>query len=436
MDYLTTSVVTDDHEARKFLVWLLEFVGEHVVNNGGDLMVVARNSNGEWPDCVSTDVPLVAVGSGSPPESRQLAGQLEEPLTSEQCVAALHRAYSMHRQQQVDPGEADDRFGSLVGTSDSMVQARSLMAKVADNDATVLITGESGTGKEVVARALHDASRRKDGPFVPINCGAIPADLLESELFGHEKGAFTGALTAKAGRFELAAGGTLFLDEIGDMPFAMQVKVLRALQDRCFERVGGTQTLHSDVRILAATHRDLEEMIREGGFREDLYYRLNVFPIHLSPLRERVEDIPMLVTAVSERIRLEQGLGVRLTVDALKVLAEYAWPGNVRELKNLLERLSIQYPNELVASSDLPAKLLSSGHAATDSVRQTIDPEAPALLPVNGVDLKDYLGRLERSLIEQALEDTDSVVARAADRLHIRRTTLVEKMRKYGIERG
>jgi sigma-54 specific flagellar transcriptional regulator A len=242
---------------------------------------------------------------------------------------------------------------------------------------------------------------------------------------------------AKAGRFELAAGGTLFLDEIGDMPLPMQIKVLRATQERTFERVGATETRRADVRILAATHRDLDAMMAAGTFREDLYYRLNVFPVNLPALRERPEDVAPLAHAIGERIEAEQGLRVRLTSDALKVLEHYPWPGNVRELKNLLERLAIEFPGQIVTRADLPRKFADANRAVgAPAAAGRPDPEAPALLPVNGLDLKDYLGRLERSLIEQALEDTNSVVARAADRLHIRRTTLVEKMRKYGIERA
>ena len=434
MDDLTTEVVTDDHDTHATLKTLLTFVGERVVPCDGDIVVMARNSDGTWPEAAGEGRPLLTLGDPGPEVSGVVA-HLCEPITQDVLMDGLYRCYAGARQRDLDAQANGERFSSLVGISDAMVSVRNLMAKVAENDATVLITGESGTGKEVVARALHEQSRRSDGPFVPVNCGAIPGELLESELFGHEKGAFTGALTAKAGRFELASGGTLFLDEIGDMPLQMQVKVLRAIQDRCFERVGGTETRHCDVRIVAATHRDLEQMIRDGTFREDLYYRLNVFPVHLAPLRERSEDIPVLVNAIGKIIQREQSLSVRFTVDALEALARYHWPGNVRELKNILERLSIQFPNELIASQDLPAKLSDGAPAITVPERQAVDPQGAALLPINGIDLKDYLGRLERSLIEQALEDTNAVVARAADRLHIRRTTLVEKMRKYGIER-
>ncbi|NOX52673.1 MAG: sigma-54-dependent Fis family transcriptional regulator [Gammaproteobacteria bacterium] len=312
-------------------------------------------------------------------------------------------------------------------------------ASAAHKDVTVLITGESGTGKEVVARALHQGSRRATGPFVPVNCGAIPADLLESELFGHDKGAFTGAITQKMGRLELAHGGTLFLDEIGDLPFSMQVKLLRAIEQKSFERLGSGITRVSDVRIVAATNNDLEAKIADGEFREDLFYRLNVFPIELSPLRERSEDLPLLINTLVARIHAEQALQVRLSVDALNLLAEYAWPGNVRELANLLQRLAIQYPNGLVRSIDLPKKYTESANTKAPAKAGQLNQNLTAmdiLLPVNGIDLKDYLARLEKSLIEQALQDTNAVVARAADRLHIRRTTLVEKMRKHGLGRN
>ena len=366
---------------------------------------------------------------------------LEWPTGFDALQGAIYAIMSHRRQQAFSRADDYTAFSDIVGLSANVLAVRDQIAKVAGSDATVLITGESGTGKEVVARALHDHSKRNNGPFVPVNCGAIPADLLESELFGHEKGAFTGALNAKPGRFELARGGTLFLDEIGDMPLPMQVKVLRTLQDKHFERIGGTTLHEADVRIVAATHRNLEEMIGEGSFREDLYYRLNVFPIELAPLRERIEDLPLLIQAMCSAIASEQGLQVRLTMDAQQALSAYSWPGNIRELRNLLERLAIAFPDALVASTDLPSRYIDveRGGASALLPQQTpavsADGSSLALLPVNGLNLKEYLADLERSLIEQALEDTNCVVARAADRLHIRRTTLVEKMRKYGIER-
>ncbi|HNG59343.1 MAG TPA: sigma-54 dependent transcriptional regulator, partial [Cellvibrionaceae bacterium] len=321
-------------------------------------------------------------------------------------------------------------------------QVRTMMNQVADTDVTVLISGESGTGKEVVARNLHYHSPRRDKPFVPVNCGAIPAELLESELFGHEKGAFTGAINSRAGRFELAEGGTLFLDEIGDMPLHMQVKILRVLQEKTFERVGGNKTFHTDVRIIAATHRNLEDMIEAGEFREDLYYRLNVFPIEMPSLKSRAEDIPLLINELVNRLENEQRGSIRFNSAAILSLCRHPWPGNVRELANLVERMAIMHPFGVVGVQDLPQKYrhveveddleVETAPAQIPSVVRMTD---TALLPEDGIDLKEYITGLEQSLIQQALDDSGGVVARAAERLMIRRTTLVEKMRKYGMQR-
>jgi len=437
---MVLGVVCDDSERSRQLSWLLESLSYAVTaGEDADALFAICDADGGWPTISTSTLPVVEVGTDNKSSYPSSLSAINWPPSYDDLQSALHVVVSYRRQRAFSNGDDYTSFSGIVGASSNILAVREQVAKVAGSDATVLITGESGTGKEIVARALHQHSRRSDGPFVPVNCGAIPAELLESELFGHEKGAFTGAINSKTGRFELAAGGTLFLDEIGDMPLPMQVKVLRTLQDRCFERVGGVETHHADVRIIAATHRQLEQMIEEGHFREDLYYRLNVFPIELAPLRERIEDLPLLVQAISSTIAEEQALSVRLTVEALQSLAGYPWPGNVRELRNLLERLAIQYPNELVSTGDLPAKYTRVEEpdvqfpAASETERSS--GANLALLPVNGLDLKDYLAQLERSLIEQALEDTNSVVARAADRLHIRRTTLVEKMRKYGIER-
>ncbi|HHM04477.1 MAG TPA: sigma-54-dependent Fis family transcriptional regulator [Gammaproteobacteria bacterium] len=332
-------------------------------------------------------------------------------------------------------------FRSLVGNSRSVRHVRKLIEQVADSDATVLILGESGTGKEVVARNLHYHSKRRDKPFVPINCGAIPAELLESELFGHEKGAFTGAITARQGRFELAEGGTLFLDEIGDMSLHMQVKLLRVLQERVFERVGSNKPIQADVRIIAATHRNLEEAIREDKFREDLYYRLNVFPIEMPPLRERREDIPLLIAELVTRLEHEKRGSVRLTQAAVMALCEYHWPGNVRELANLVERLVIMHPLGVVDIADLPEKFrpaqeVELPRTLPEEMAVLCDPLATPRLPRDGLDLKEHISNLEYNLIKQALEDAGGVVAHAANRLKLRRTTLVEKMRKYGLQRS
>ena len=384
-------------------------------------------------------------------------GVAEAPFTYESLTRHLHFCQgfiSLHpRHQTHDKGQTLLRL--LVGKGRGIQEVRRLIGQVAETDANVLIHGESGTGKELVPRAIPELSARSAGPFVPINCGAIPAELLESELFGHEKGAFTGAIAARRGRFELAQGGTLFLDEIDDMPLPMQVKLLRVLQERQFDRVGGGKAVQADVRVIAATHRDLEAMIRTQAFREDLYYRLNVFPIKTPPLRDRADDIPLLLQELLNR-HAEQHKGIiRLTQRAMESLMQYAWPGNVRELSNLIERLLILYPNQIVDVADLPGRyrLLPceprderltemderDALAAVFQSPPELDPgiamPLPMQLPQEGVNLKEMLADLEVELIRQALESQDGVVARAADLLSMRRTTLVEKMKKYGMSK-
>jgi len=341
--------------------------------------------------------------------------------------------------------------------------------QVAAHESTVLVLGESGTGKEVVARAIHDASPRAARPFVPVNCGAIPTELLESELFGHEKGAFTGAISARQGRFEIASGGTLFLDEIGDMSPVMQVKLLRVLQERVFERLGSNASIRSDVRIVAATHQDLEDAVERGTFRRDLYYRLCVFPIEMPPLRERLDDLEVLVAEIAERHASQGWPHVRLSRAALTVLRGYHWPGNVRELANLIERLAVECGDRVVRPEDLPCRFQQADwiqgalaeeleHAAqqfepaemreraelvalsaVDSLREDEPATAAgritlhAELPSDGLEMRDYLNAIERCLIDQALERSQGVVAHAARLLGLRRTTLVEKLRKFAI---
>lgn len=372
------------------------------------------------------------------------------PLSHQPVLDALHKAevYRQHYRRLSEAGNVRDynMFRSLVGKSAEVQRIRQIMGQVADKEVTILITGESGTGKEVVARNLHMNSQRAHKPFVPINCGAIPPDLLESELFGHEKGAFTGAISTRIGRFEMAEGGTLFLDEIGDMPLPMQVKLLRVLQEHSYERVGGTRTLQSDVRIFAATHKNLEDMIAVGSFRQDLYYRVNVFPIEMPSLRERADDIPFLLNELISRLENEKRGSVRFNSVAIESLCRHPWPGNVRELANLVERMAILHPHGIVGVNDLPMKfrhledqeiadLNLPSHDVAPAVKESNGSAGQALLPLNGLDLKAYLANLERDLIEQALNDSGGVVARAADRLSIRRTTLVEKMRKYAMQR-
>ncbi len=328
---------------------------------------------------------------------------------------------------------------SLEGNSLGIRKVKRLIEKVANTEASVLILGESGTGKELVARAIHRMSDRGDQPFVPVNCGAIPKDLLESELFGHEKGAFTGAITARVGRLEMARGGTLFLDEIGDMDINMQVKLLRVLQEKVFERVGSSRTQKADVRIIAATHRNLEQAIADGRFREDLYYRLNVFPIEMPPLRERREDIPALAHSMIQRLAKEQG-SFTLDTETLDALMNHDWPGNVRELANLIERLRILYPGETVRLEDLPATYARHRLPPSDKPQPTALSAAGISLPSaqlasGDFDLKEHLQHIELEYIREALAQTNGVVAAAAKLLNLRRTTLVEKMRKYRIGR-
>lgn len=480
-------LVIDDNQSRRHdLNVLLEFLGEPTLVTGSDAWAtaVADQNNGEdycavfigdyrgckqhlaqllrdirqWND----ELAIVLLGE----ENQQAEDGLEDtlrfmviahlsvPPTYNKLVDTLHRA-QLYREAHSNCKRQPQRrpvhlFRSLVGTSREIQHVREMMAQVADKDVSVLITGESGTGKEVVARNLHYNSPRRDKPFVPVNCGAIPAELLESELFGHEKGAFTGAINSRAGRFEMAEGGTLFLDEIGDMPLNMQVKILRVLQERCFERVGSNKTQPVDVRIIAATHRNLEQMIEENTFREDLFYRLNVFPIELPSLKERAEDIPLLINELVSRMESEQRGSIRFNSAAIMSLCQHEWSGNVRELANLVERMAITHPYGVIGVQDLPLKYrhvdvveeefaqassraagTGSGAAGAGYVSMNDTP----LLPEQGIDLREYITNLEMSLIQQALNDCGGVVARAADKLCVRRTTLVEKMRKYEMQR-
>jgi len=339
----------------------------------------------------------------------------------------------------------------LIGESRAIKEVRLQVAQVAPSEASVIVTGPSGSGKEMVARAIHAASQRAEAPQVSVNCGAIPRDLIESELFGHEKGSFTGAHAQHRGRFEEADGGTLFLDEIGDMPHDMQVKLLRVLEDRRVQRVGGRGSIKVDARIVSATHRDLDTAIDEKRFREDLFYRLAVFPIDLPSLAERREDVAPLIQHFLAQ-HDNKRTGVRFNAAALERLASHDWPGNIRELRNLVERAGIQFPGEIVGSEQVELMLLRRGRnsaaeraalwAATESVvapatvvsmpAPAVD--APLLSRDNPIALKTMLGDLERRYIEEALTLSGGVVAEAARLLTLQRTTLIEKMRKYGVE--
>ena len=474
-------LIDDNNERRRDLAVILGFLGESFVACGSQdwretvaKLESSRDVLCAWVGDVEASLPLIGllkqifeydaclpvllVEEAVAPEwpediRRRVLATLEMPPSYNKLLDTLHRAqvYREMHDQARDRGRQRETnlFRSLVGTSRAIQHVRQMMQQVADTEASVLILGESGTGKEVVARNLHYHSKRREGPFVPVNCGAIPAELLESELFGHETGAFTGAITSRAGRFVLASGGTGFLDEIGDMPLPMQVKLLRVLQERTFERVGSNKTQTADVRIIAATHKNLEDMIESGSFREDLFYRLNVFPIEMAPLRERIEDIPLLMNELISRMEHEKRGSIRFNSAAIMSLCRHDWPGNVRELANLVERMAIMHPYGVIGVSELPKKFRhvdDEDEQASQTFFDEMDERSaivaglpgmdmPAMLPAEGLDLKDYLGNLEQGLIQQALDDANGVVARAAERLRIRRTTLVEKMRKYNMNR-
>ncbi|HOE97536.1 MAG TPA: sigma-54 dependent transcriptional regulator [Candidatus Sumerlaeota bacterium] len=320
------------------------------------------------------------------------------------------------------------KFENIIGNSAKIKSMINLIHTVADSDSTILILGESGTGKELVARAVHYNSPRADQPLIPVNCGAIPEDLLESELFGHVKGAFTGATMNRVGRFQLADGGTIFLDEIGDMSPKLQVKLLRVLQEQAFEPVGATETVRVNVRIITATNRDLEADVADGRFREDLFYRLNVIPIHIPPLRERAEDIPILIDHFVERFNKLKGRRVKgFRRDAIEALMAYPWPGNVRELENLVERMVILNPDGEITEETLPERF--TGHKP----RPLPMPSEGLEIPDEGIDFNALVDQFETQLIERALEKAGGIKNKAAALLQIKRTTLVEKMKKKGM---
>ncbi len=400
------------------LRWTAVLIGDGVT--AAELRAVAGRST-----AYSTPLPLLvpaALAALVTPADAALV-HLPTPARYRDLVKALAEAASLAaRPYDVPPLLSTFRPS---GGSPAIRAVHRLVEQVAPYDTNVLVLGESGTGKEMVARHVHELSPRSAQPFVPVNCGAIPAELLESELFGHEKGAFTGAISTRIGRFELAAGGTLFLDEIGDMSLHMQVKLLRVLQERTFERVGGNRTLKADVRIIAATHRNLEAAIAAGAFREDLYYRLNVFPIQMPRVADRIDDLPALTEQLLVRIERLTGTRIELSDRAVAALAAYDWPGNVRELANLLERLVILHRGARVDVMDLPERY----RLRAVSVARLPSPAAG--LPDEGIDLKDHLNRLEQRYIREALARADGTIAGAARLLGMQRTTLVEKLKKY-----
>jgi DNA-binding NtrC family response regulator len=318
------------------------------------------------------------------------------------------------------------KFENIIGDSEKMQKVFETVEKVADTDSTILILGESGTGKELIAKAIHYNSYRREGPFIPVNCAAIPGELLESELFGHEKGAFTNAIRTRIGRFELANGGTLFLDEIGDMNPNLQSKLLRVLQERQFERIGGIKPIETDIRVLSATHRDLKKAIHQKKFREDLYYRLNVIPIEVPPLREHKSDIPLLAHHFIKHFSKSKKKEMKgIANEALQRLMEYDWPGNVRELENLIERITILSDHDMIALDDLPEKIQpppEAGHSKHFEI------------PEEGLSLETAVSEFEKQLILQALNKTGWVKNKAAQLLHLNRTTLIEKIKRQNLQ--
>ncbi|NVK24233.1 MAG: sigma-54-dependent Fis family transcriptional regulator [Gammaproteobacteria bacterium] len=486
MSFANTIYILDENERRANLVaGLLIFIGEQceVINESQlaskcipedavTCCILGALASGEHEAIVKSQpaIPFLLIGDTLKYlfEQKNVIGMLSEPFTYPVVTQHIRDCQEYKRLMPKAPKSLNgSKFDGLIGTTPAMDNIRFLITQVASKDANVLILGDSGTGKEVIARNVHLLSGRSSGPFVPVNCGAIPGELLESELFGHEKGAFTGAISSRKGRFELAQGGTLFLDEIGDMPLQMQVKLLRVLQERTYERVGGNKPIKADVRVVAATHRNLENMIEDGKFREDLFYRLNVFPIESPSLCDRADDLELLIQEFTNRFEKEHKARFNLTDRAMESLKQHPWPGNVRELGNLVERLLIMFPNQVVDVHDLPQRYCYSDderfvpeypdeilerQALIDIFADNDDPDddgsedfvmsattiadpATMMLPPEGIDLKEFLAELEVNLIEQALQSTDYVVARAAEQLSLRRTTLVEKMRKYDLNK-
>jgi len=381
------------------------------------------------------ELPVIMISGHSNVETAVKATKLgaydfiEKPLSLEKTVLAVRNALDHHRLEQENltlRQTLAERY-EIVGESSAIQALRRQIQSAAPSHGRVLIRGESGTGKELIARAIHRQSLRAEKPFVEVNCAAIPDELIESELFGHERGSFTGATTKRRGKFEVADGGTIFLDEVGDMSLKTQAKVLRVLQEQTFERVGGSDTLSVDVRVIAASNKDLDEEIRKGTFREDLFYRLNVIPFEVPPLRERKEDIALLAEHFLRLFSCEYGKRQKaLGADALQVLLQYAWPGNVRELRNVIERMVIMVPQEIIGQDDMASAL---------RLRPQSEPETRV---ASGEEMKGTLReareRFEKAFILRRLQETHWNITRAAERLGIERSNLHRKIKSYGIE--
>ncbi len=448
-------VVDDEANLRKVLAAMLRKSGYDVSvaadgeqglaefeKNGADIVVtdlvmpkvggmeILRTVNAARPD-----VPVIIITAHGTVDSAVEAIKLgafdyiTKPFDQAEIQAVIAKAAKTHESAQkwIKPDGGKGRH-AIIGASPQMAEIFKIIEKVADTPSTVLITGESGTGKELIATALHEGSSRRDKPLIKINCAAIPKDLMESELFGYERGAFTGAVTSKPGRFELADGGTLFLDEIAEIPVEMQVKLLRALQESEFERVGGIKTVRVDVRLIAATNRDLKAEIEAGRFRKDLYYRLNVVPIVLPPLRERKSDIPMLAQHFIDKYNRKLNKKIEgISDDALALLQAYPWPGNIRELENLMERVLLFADGPQITTRDLPEPVKSGSVPADD--KKDVPPAEGSLKDI----VRQKSAELEKDLIQKALAETGGNVTRAAKLLQISRKSLQTKMKEFGL---
>jgi two-component system response regulator PilR (NtrC family) len=459
----TVLVVDDEQAMREFLAVLLEKHGHSVITacDGEQALRMV----GEQPlDLVISDVrmpkvdgiallagiraqhphlPVILVtayaSSDSTIQAMQLGADdyLTKPFRLDELRLVVEKALARRQKRQQDQAsepavpEAPPKLEGIIGRSPKMVELYKLISKIAGLDSTVLITGESGTGKELVARTIHCASPRVDHPFLAINCAAIPDQLLESELFGHEKGAFTGAVSHKAGLFEVAHRGTVLLDEVAEMSPGLQVKLLRFLQWRTFRRVGGTEDLEVDVRLIASTNKDLGKAIVDGGFREDLFYRLNVIPIHLPPLRERKEDIPLLADSLLVQCSLRQQRGpASISAEAMEVLVRYPWPGNVRELENVIERAVALETTDQLTPMSFPS------HIKDLDDREKQQRPVTIALPPEGIELDATVSNVEKDLMLQALERVGWVQKHAAELLRISFRAFRHKAKKYGIRKG
>jgi DNA-binding NtrC family response regulator len=398
---------------------------------GLELLELAKEIH---PDCVA--IIMTGYGTISSAVDAMRLGAFDyilKPVNADIVRLAVERALSyvdIRRENLLLKNHLQEKydFGKLIGYSDAMRSVFDTIRKVSTSDSTVIVYGESGTGKELVARAIHFNSDRRDQNLVAVNCGAIPSELLESELFGHEKGAFTGAIRNRIGRFELAQGGTILLDEIGDMSPALQVKLLRVIQEKQFERIGGMKTIPVDVRIIAATNQNLEAAVEEKRFREDLYYRLNVIPIHIPPLRDRKSDIPILANHFLTKYNHANKKGVnKIHPEAIDIFLRYPWPGNVRELQNLMERLVVIKESGDIVPADLPARMMTASPAGTT-------PGAEISIPEEGIDFYEEVSNFEKDLLHRALKRSGGVKNTAAKLLKLNRTTLVEKLRRYRIQ--